>query len=195
MVISYRRNRKLIRHVILSGNWENFFGRAQLWSFLQVLALELVSVFFCLQSNMTYCLRALHSDCFIFLSQFCALTGLSWLVPLSIWPGGISGGFSQRAAGPGVIRSLDWGVGISHSLSSSQCCLQTSLFHMVSPLMVAQGSLEPDFHGRRSRSFRPFKGRTWNHTASLQACPVDPSSSGTDQRECGRGPHRVRYSQ
>lgn len=95
MVISYRRNRKLIRHVILSGNWENFFRRAQLWSFLQVLALELVSVFFCLQSNVTYCLRALHSDCFIFLSQFCALTGLSWLVPL---PSGlvVSQGFSVR---------------------------------------------------------------------------------------------------
>lgn len=131
---------------------------------------------------------------FIFLSQFCDLTGLSWLVPLPIWPGGISGCFSQRAARPGVIRRLDWGVGISHSLFSSQCCLQTSLFHMVSPLMVVQGLLEPDFHGRRSRSLRPFKDRTWNHTASLRACPVDPSSSGTDQRECGRGPHRMRYS-
>ena len=112
---------------------EFFQKSSALWSFLQVLALELVFVFFCLQSNVTYCLRALHSDRFVFLSQFCALTGLSWLVPLSVWPGGLSGGFSQRAAGPGVIRRLDWGVGISCFLSPSQCCLQTSLFHMSFP--------------------------------------------------------------
>lgn len=59
--------------------------------------------------------------------------GLRWLVLLPVWPGGLSGGFSQRAAGPGVIRRPNWGTGTSCSLSPSQCCLQTSLFHMSFP--------------------------------------------------------------
>lgn len=70
--------------------------------------------------------------------------------------------------------------------------LSTDLsFPHVFPLMVSQGLLEPDFHGRGSRSCRPLQGRTWNHTASLPAHSVDPSSSGTDQREYGRGLHRA----
>lgn len=40
---------------------EFFQKSSALWSFLQVLALELVFVFFCLQSNVTYCLRILSS--------------------------------------------------------------------------------------------------------------------------------------
>lgn len=143
---------------------------------------------------MTYCLRALHSDRFVFLSQFCALTGLSWLVPLPVWPGGLSGGFSQgsRAWSHQEARLGCWNILFPLAIS----VLSTDLsFPHVFPLMVSQGLLEPDFHGRRSRSCRPFKGRTWNHTASLPAHSVYPSSSGTDQRECGRGLHRARYRQ